>query len=348
MVDESLQRGISAEFEEQFTSGILLPLLERVRHDDTLSLEIRNGHVSIYYRGDKYYRSWGTTISVDAFDILGTPVVADPAPPVLFTNRYEQSDSRITYLGSWDYTSKWQASGGSLSSTIQTGAAAVIQFTGTDITVLGRTTSWYGMARVTLDGVEQDPADFYSAVSLYKQPVIRLTGLANESHTLTIECTGEKNPASSGYRINLDALDITGAINQAQSLTRFQQDDPSCVYSGTWQTGYTSYYYASGGSLVSTNTEGASVTITFEGSYAILVSKTTPWYGIAEVSVDGGAAVEVDLWSSTQKYKQRVFSTGILTPGSHTLTITWTGNKNPSSWGTTIGLDAVDVLVTAE
>jgi hypothetical protein len=53
MTDESPQRGITLEFEAQLKSGILLPLLERVRHDDMLSLEIRNGYVDIYYRGGR-------------------------------------------------------------------------------------------------------------------------------------------------------------------------------------------------------------------------------------------------------------------------------------------------------
>ena len=53
MDDETPQRGITREFEAQLTSGILLPLLERVRHDDTLSLEIRNGYIDIYYRGGR-------------------------------------------------------------------------------------------------------------------------------------------------------------------------------------------------------------------------------------------------------------------------------------------------------
>jgi len=52
-VEESLRRGISPEFIGQLTSGVLLPVLERVRHDDTLSLEIRNGYIDIYYRGGR-------------------------------------------------------------------------------------------------------------------------------------------------------------------------------------------------------------------------------------------------------------------------------------------------------
>lgn len=53
MVDESLQRGIAPEFVKELTAGVLLPILERVRHDDTLTLEVRNGYVDVYYRGGR-------------------------------------------------------------------------------------------------------------------------------------------------------------------------------------------------------------------------------------------------------------------------------------------------------
>ena len=54
MVDQSLQRGITDEFVAQLQpGGILFPLLQRVQNDDTLSLEIRNGYVDIYYRGGR-------------------------------------------------------------------------------------------------------------------------------------------------------------------------------------------------------------------------------------------------------------------------------------------------------
>jgi hypothetical protein len=57
VVIESLpQRDISEEFMRQFESGILRPILERLQHDDTLSLEIRNGYVNIYYRGGNLLR----------------------------------------------------------------------------------------------------------------------------------------------------------------------------------------------------------------------------------------------------------------------------------------------------
>ena len=53
IVADKRQRGISAEFVGQLTGGILQPILERLRRDDTLSLEIRNGYIDIYYRGGR-------------------------------------------------------------------------------------------------------------------------------------------------------------------------------------------------------------------------------------------------------------------------------------------------------
>jgi hypothetical protein len=50
------QRSISEAFIVQFESGILRPILDRLQHDDTLSLEIRNGYVNIYYRGGNLLR----------------------------------------------------------------------------------------------------------------------------------------------------------------------------------------------------------------------------------------------------------------------------------------------------
>ncbi|TLM77159.1 MAG: hypothetical protein FDZ70_05675 [Actinobacteria bacterium] len=53
MIDERYQRGIGERFQEQLASGILQPILERLQHDDTLSLEIRRDYVDIYYRGGR-------------------------------------------------------------------------------------------------------------------------------------------------------------------------------------------------------------------------------------------------------------------------------------------------------
>ena len=56
MSERLAQRGISDDFVLQLEHGILRPVLERLRHDDTLSLEVRNGYVNVYYRGGNLLR----------------------------------------------------------------------------------------------------------------------------------------------------------------------------------------------------------------------------------------------------------------------------------------------------
>lgn len=44
-------RGLSTEFMDDFKTGILKPILNLVKKDDTLCLQIRNDYVNVYYRG---------------------------------------------------------------------------------------------------------------------------------------------------------------------------------------------------------------------------------------------------------------------------------------------------------
>jgi hypothetical protein len=44
-------RGLSTTFITDLSGGLLNPILERVKNDSTLCLEIREGYINIYYRG---------------------------------------------------------------------------------------------------------------------------------------------------------------------------------------------------------------------------------------------------------------------------------------------------------
>jgi hypothetical protein len=65
--------------------------------------------------------------------------------------------------------------------------------------------------------------------------------------------------------------------------------------------------------------------------------------GIVTVSIDGGPAMEVDLYSATTTWRQTVASLVSPTYSEHTITITCTGRKNAASKGYTINVDAFDV-----
>ena len=124
-------------------------------------------------------------------------------------------------------------------------------------------------------------------------------------------------------------------------VTRYEQADPRFVYTGTWTT-YSSPNL-SGGSYKYAAASGAAATVSFWGTAADWITTKSNTYGKANVSVDGGSAVSVDLYAPSNQFKQCVFSTGALPDGPHTLRITCSGTHDASSTGTYVGIDAADI-----
>jgi peptidoglycan hydrolase-like protein with peptidoglycan-binding domain len=144
---------------------------------------------------------------------IGAPTTTTTEVPLVLT-RYQQADYRLTYLNSWYACFTSSALGGSFYGTDSAGAGVMVNFTGTSISLIARTTPWYGKAIVTLDGVDEY-VDFYSSAQLHKRVVYTKQGLAPGAHTLVIKRSGEKSAPSLGYGISLDALDVTGSLTQA-------------------------------------------------------------------------------------------------------------------------------------
>ena len=113
----------------------------------------------------------------------------------------------------------------------------------------------------------------------------------------------------------------------AATVTRYQQNAAQLTYIGTWSVG--SATAASGGSYRYANASGMAVTATFNGTSLAWISKMGPTYGIAKVQVDGGATVPVDLYSPTVLYQQKVWETGTLTAGYHTVRIELDRHQEP-------------------
>jgi hypothetical protein len=160
-----------------------------------------------------------------------------------------------------------------------------------------------------------------------------------------IAWTGTRG-GGTGTTINLDALDITGTLTTATRppvMTRYEQTNSKLRYAGTWTSSTSSYY--SGSSYKYVNASGASVTAAFSGTAVNFIAKTSATLGQARLILDGGTPVLVNLYSSTTRYKQTVWSASGLAPGNHTLVIEWTGTRAGGT-GTAINLDALDVLGT--
>ncbi|MFF7994268.1 putative Ig domain-containing protein [Kitasatospora xanthocidica] len=92
-----------------------------------------------------------------------------------------------------------------------------------------------------------------------------------------------------------------------------------------------------------TRSAGATATFTFRGTALTYLASQTPDNGIAAVSVDGGDAVDVNLYAPSKKLGTPVYTSPVLDPGTHTVTVTVTGRSDPRSTGSHVSVDAFTV-----
>src|SRR5439155_1541056 len=140
-------------------------------------------------------------VLVDAFDVSAATI-----------SRLQDTDPSVTFTGSgWlQGVTGPEWSGGTAAGSLTAGDQATFTFTGTGVRWLGDRGPQTGIARVILDGtVVADSLDMYISGDGPQEAVFTLPGLAAVSHTLTIEVTGLKNPASAGTAIVVVAFDVT-------------------------------------------------------------------------------------------------------------------------------------------
>ena len=251
--------------------------------------------------------------------------------------RYQQNATGIVYSGTWTTTSTSSASGSSYTRSSTSTGSVSFAFNGTSVALIATKASSMGKANISIDGGAATVVDLYATTTAYQQPVFTASGLAPGLHTVKIAWNSTN---TSGKYVNLDAVDIAGTIATA---TRADQSDAHLVWTGTWGTVTNAGDF--GGTAKSINAAGT-VTITFSGVSLNVIAAKARAYGRMSVSLDGGAATTVDLYSSSTSYKQTVWSSGLLANTTHTVKITWLGSKSSSATGTTIDVDAVDVIGT--
>ena len=267
--------------------------------------------------------------------VVGSGDRADAAT----VTRYQQNAAGLSYTGTWTVSSTSLASGGSFRFANASGTSVTATFNGTYFAWIAKKSSLYGIAKVTLDGKTTFNVDLYSPTVLYQQKVWDTGTLAPGYHTVKIQWTGTKNSRATKTNIGIDAVDVSGNL---LALSRVEQTDRRMGWTGRWNKVSSTYY--SGGNARYANLSGASVTIQFSGVSLNLLAKKAASYGKARVTLDGGTSVLVDLYSASTLYKQRVWSSGILPAGSHTVKFEWTGEKRSAATNTNVGLDAVELI----
>ena len=243
------------------------------------------------------------TLTAVARDAAGNRTTSDPvtitvsnnAPPPVGVKRYEETDPSVSFSGSWTRdTGGFAWSGGYAVYSMTAGAQATFTFTGTSVAWIGARGPEEGIAHVFIDGVFVSEVDTYARSYDVHVPVFIARGLANSSHTLTIEVTGLKNRNDSEAIASgpiavvvVDAFDVP-----PQVVSRLQDIDPDLTYTAGWSQD-SSRSWSAGSAAVST-TPGAQATFTFTGPSVNWIGGRGPWAGIARVSVDGAFVAEVD------------------------------------------------------
>jgi hypothetical protein len=151
--------------------------------------------------------SKATTTTVKLVGQLQTQLTLELAVPVI---RYEDTDPLMKWSGLWLPNAYSEASGGTYNLTQVMGASVLIKFKGTSISLVVFKQPEMGIAKLTLDGSVY-LVDLYSA-DRQSKTVWTSPTLANGTHQLRVEESGNKNPAASWPFITIDAVDVQGTL----------------------------------------------------------------------------------------------------------------------------------------
>ncbi|WDL97881.1 beta-galactosidase [Alicyclobacillus sp. ALC3] len=125
---------------------------------------------------------------------------------------YGDTNSALQYSGTWtpvknqSYTSGDYQNSEDFSN--QTGASVTVKFTGTAVQWIGPKAANHGIANVYLDGKKVAAVDSYAPSTEFQQVLYGVSGLSNTTHTLKIVVSGQKNPASGGTFVSINAINV--------------------------------------------------------------------------------------------------------------------------------------------
>ncbi len=130
----------------------------------------------------------------------------------------------------------------------------------------------------------------------------------------------------------------------AQSVTRYEQDDPRITYTGVWYPNTNSQ--ESGGSAVLANLKGSQVIVIFNGTGITWIGASDYYTGMCYLTLDGVQST-VDTsnpdGAAATLYQQKLYSASGLAPGLHRLTIEVTHSHDEDTNQSWIWVDAFDV-----
>ncbi|MFF3025468.1 S8 family serine peptidase [Gottfriedia sp. NPDC057948] len=129
------------------------------------------------------------------------------------------------------------------------------------------------------------------------------------------------------------------SINIAVQTTKsVENNDSNVKYTGTWSK--LNYSNASGGTINQTKGSTGSLQYNFTGTGITVYALKDKNMGKADVYIDGKKIKQIDLYSSSRKYKVNVFNLQNLQNKAHTIKIVATGTKSSAATNKLINVDS--------
>lgn len=305
-------------------------------------------HVTLKWSTGASFTITGSTFRT-ILGLKSTAFTVKVTNPLPLPTRFQETDVRPLWAGTWSVVKAASGSGGSYRRSNAAGATWTVMFKGTAVTWIGTKTDHAGKAEVSLDGTRVATVDLYSSATKYKVALWTKTGMsAAATHTLTVRVLGTHAKASAGSYVYADAVDVTGSLLKVPLppvWKRYEQGVSAATYKGTWKT--SALAGMSGGTHTYSREASATAVFTFTGTRVRWIGKRAKNYGKAWVSVDSGAPVLIDLYAATTATQQRLFESAVLAAGKHTLKIRVAGTKNAKATNHYVDVDAFEALQPA-
>jgi hypothetical protein len=301
-----------------------------------------------------------------------TPVGATPAPPASSTGssvpaaspppatpgKINDTDASIIYSRGNSKTQNWQhfqpssedyqqdehssnlvRSGGPIS-----GVGAVVNFSGTGITWIGKKGLQYGIASYSIDGGAPKTVDNYNSKQVSQNQNVTISGLSSESHVLSISLEARKNAASSGYYQTVDAFAVDGSPLTPSQATIAGYNSSELKFSGTWDSGRVSDGSDLSGGHYWSKEAKASVSWTFVGSLIEVFGRPDYEDGYLDVYIDTNPSpvASVDAhWGSADDdtLNSYMLFAKKLSPGQHTIKLVVAGKHDSTARDNYVQID---------